>query len=728
MKTKFSRNALALFGLIMLMSSAADVHAQWPTLDIAAIKEAVSSNLQLVKQSKIVTEASKLGGKLNSTIGDAKSSMSKFASDNLAKAQEKAEKLKKEKEKLEEKKKKFEENKEKLEKQKKKYEDAKKKIDDAKKKVDDAKQKINDAKEKVNDAKSKIDEAKNKVNEIKSEVNEYKDLANQAGSVLEDYKQQAKDKIGVGSSTTTEEVIDLGNGGSADFGGIVSDDKVYDNGGFGGGDASADEDYAGDYGDGSGVPPEKQAPAEGNSEDIMSSIGLDAFSGLHESQLSDQEILDIMQKPLTDDMIANMRQKGVDEQTINSITLQKGLTAITGGAANAGGSSAAAPLSEDISASVSREAVQGLQNSQLSGQEIDNILQQPLTDEMMETMRQKGVDKATIENIALEKSKQAVQGGTSAATGVSTRASAVASPLSETGKAPVRKAFGRAAARTVPNSAAQPAATVKSTVETAQKLDVSARSVKQISGTELQKIESAPVRPLETVPAAVKNVEDKVLPIAPDSVKSAPVRTFRQRAPLQKLQQGVWLDEQSETVKVAYSETLAFGAALDADMPDTGIVNNGEYDETIFVEALADYCPELKVDKLSNVEVTEECMKKLIKYQSDMDAQIAASGKALYTQIMAATVTSLVAESMQSKNTAANYETKVLNKMEEEIGSASVTREDISAMSLTNKELQYLLNRILSVYSSQLLMDALTHIGSFDKTAIGIEEGDGEEQ
>lgn len=728
MKTKFSRNALALFGVIMLMSSAADVHAQWPTLDIAAIKETISSNLQLVKQSKIVTEASKLGGKLNSTIGDAKSSMSKFASENLAKVQEKAEKLKKEKEKLEEKKKKFEEKKEKLEKQKKKYEDAKKKINDAKKKVEDAKQKVNDAKEKVNEVKGKIDEAKNKVNEIKSEVNEYKDMASQAGSIIDDYKQQAKDKIGVGSSTTTEEIINVDNAGNPDFGGIVSDDKVYDNGSFGSGDIPADEDYAGDYGDGSGVPPESEAPAEGSSEDIMSSIGLDAFSGLHESQLSDQEILDIMQKPLTDDMIANMRQKGVDEKTINSITLQKGLTSITGSGQGAAGSSTAEPLSEDISASVSREAVQGLQNSQLSSQEIDNILQQPLTDEMMETMRQKGVDEATIKNITLEKSKQAVQSGTASQTGIPAETAAVGSQLSGKVKAPVRKAFGRAAVKNVSGSTAQPSAAVKSTVGPAQKLNVSAPAVKQISGAKLQKIETAPARSLKTLPAAIKNVEDKALSVAPDSAKSAPVRTFRQRAPLQKLQQGVWLGERSETLKVAYSETLAFGASLDSDMPDTGIVNNGEYDETIFVEALADYCPELKVDKLSNVEVTEECMKKLIKYQSDMDAQIAASGKALYTQIMAATVTSLVAESMQSKNTAANYETKVLDKMEEEIGSASVTREDISAMSLTNKELQYLLNRILSVYSSQLLMDALTHIGSFDKTAIGIEEDDGDEQ
>ena len=46
---------------------------------------------------------------MNSAIGDAKSSVTKFAGDNLEKAKKKAEKLQKEKERLEEKKKKLEE-------------------------------------------------------------------------------------------------------------------------------------------------------------------------------------------------------------------------------------------------------------------------------------------------------------------------------------------------------------------------------------------------------------------------------------------------------------------------------------------------------------------------------------------------------------------------------------------------------------------------------------------
>ena len=92
---------ITLFGLSLLMSLSSPAQAQWPTLDLTAIKEGISSKIELVKQSKIVTEATKLGGKMNSAIGDAKSSVTKFAGDNLEKAKKKAEKLQKEKERLE---------------------------------------------------------------------------------------------------------------------------------------------------------------------------------------------------------------------------------------------------------------------------------------------------------------------------------------------------------------------------------------------------------------------------------------------------------------------------------------------------------------------------------------------------------------------------------------------------------------------------------------------------
>lgn len=175
---------ITLFGLSLLMSLSSPAQAQWPTLDLTAIKEGISSKIELVKQSKIVTEATKLGGKMNSANGDAKSSVTKFAGDNLEKAKKKAEKLQKEKERLEEKKKKLEEKKEKLEKQKKKIEKAKKAMEEAKKLKEDAEKKIQEGKDMVNDAKSTVGDAVGTVREEKNELQSA--IGGQSGSAAAD--------------------------------------------------------------------------------------------------------------------------------------------------------------------------------------------------------------------------------------------------------------------------------------------------------------------------------------------------------------------------------------------------------------------------------------------------------------------------------------------------------------------------------------------------------------
>ncbi len=244
---------ITLFGLSLLMSLSSPAQAQWPTLDLTAIKEGISSKIELVKQSKIVTEATKLGGKMNSAIGDAKSSVTKFAGDNLEKAKKKAEKLQKEKERLEEKKKKLEEKKEKLEKQKKKIEKAKKAMEEAKKLKEDAEKKIQEGKDMVNDVKSQVDEAKQMAADAQAAVNDAKATAQgaiaDAKSTVSEVKStvnDAKSTVGDAVGTVREEKNELqsaigGQSGSAaadssfvdDYvaqyeAGINSDAKIYE--------------------------------------------------------------------------------------------------------------------------------------------------------------------------------------------------------------------------------------------------------------------------------------------------------------------------------------------------------------------------------------------------------------------------------------------------------------------------------------------------------------------
>ena len=228
---------ITLFGLSLLMSLSSPVQAQWPTLDLTAIKEGISSKIELVKQSKIVTEATKLGGKMNSAIGDAKSSVTKFAGDNLEKAKKKAEKLQKEKERLEEKKKKLEEKKEKLEKQKKKIEKAKKAMEEAKKLKEDAEKKIQEGKDMVNDVKSQVDEAKQMAADAQAAVNDAKATAQ--GAIAD-----AKSTVGEVKSTVNDAKSTVG-----DAVGTVREEKNELQSAIGGqsGSAAADSSFVDDY-------------------------------------------------------------------------------------------------------------------------------------------------------------------------------------------------------------------------------------------------------------------------------------------------------------------------------------------------------------------------------------------------------------------------------------------------------------------------------------------------
>ena len=226
---------ITLFGLSLLMSLSSPAQAQWPTLDLTAIKEGISSKIELVKQSKIVTEATKLGGKMNSAIGDAKSSVTKFAGDNLEKAKKKAEKLQKEKERLEEKKKKLEEKKEKLEKQKKKIEKAKKAMEEAKKLKEDAEKKIQEGKDMVNDVKSQVDEAKQMAADAQAAVNDAKATAQgaiaDAKSTVGEVKStvnDAKSTVGDAVGTVREEKNELQSAISGQSGSAAADSSFVD--------------------------------------------------------------------------------------------------------------------------------------------------------------------------------------------------------------------------------------------------------------------------------------------------------------------------------------------------------------------------------------------------------------------------------------------------------------------------------------------------------------------
>lgn len=530
----------SLIGGFIMMSFASVAQAQWPTLDIAAIKEGISSKIELVKQSKIVTETSQLAGKMNSTIGDAKASMSKFAGDAVQKAKEKAEKLQKAKERLEKNKEKLEKAKEKAEKAKEKYEKAQQKMNEAKAKVEkvqsdinevksDVTEKVNEAKElaaeakaQVDDVKAQVDDAKAQVNEVKSEVNAAKDLATDTVSSVQSQVDDVKTRV---NDVKSEAQAYTGNNNQDNFvddyvaayeAGINSDDKIYE-------EAPA-----------TNVPQFSEATPPSTTEDNLPSE------------------------------------------------------------------------SEGIEIAEETEGVEGTE--------------------------------------------------------------------------------------------AKEEAQVKETTTTSE-------------------------TPLSQEEQQIKNQTQTEKTLINPNLK----RSFRQRAIIknttaQDKGAGRLISEPVKLASYKSTTTLMFGAEESTDYIPDGVVNNGKYEETIIPASLVEYC-NIGVDKLNDPTVMEECLKEIIRHQSDEDSQVAAEGKKVTNKIKAEDIIASVISSMQMKNIAANYQEEVADKFDEQASSSSTSRDDSATLAQSNKITQNLLNLMVTIMAAQVSQDALAQLEGLSADSLETDEG-----
>ena len=635
----------ALLGLSLLMSLSSPAAAQWPTLDMAAIKEGIQSKIELVKQSKIVTQATELGGKMNSAIGDAKSSVTKFAGDNIEKAKKKAEKLKKEKERLEKKKEKLDKLKEKADKMKEKAEKAKKAMNDAKQFKEDAMNKVNEAKQMVDDAKSTVNEAKQMaavakataqgaINDAKSTVNDAKTMVNDARSTAQGAISDARATVNDVKSTASGAINDARMQVN-DARGVVADVLPQDESA----NDSFVEDYVAAYEDSinSDSKVYEQLPAE------------EAISPMEADSLNNSFMENV--QPLPDiagiEGIENLQMRGAVSETMDRISVQKGL--VSG-------------------------AKTGL-NSELP--------------------QVKTLEKAA--------------------------------PATVNGKVLGRRAFGREKISEVQRSAGN----LKESVALSSEAAPVANKLKTL------KTDKALAKPAVMRSKAVAEVKKvNAVTDTPKAVNSPKPNErlksgFRQRAIINKepqvLDKGAWLDK-NETIKTAsyqHTETLMFGAEGGlSDIPD-GVVSNGDYDETIIPESLVNYC-KFGVDKLNDVTMMQNCLKELIKHMSDKDSQVAAEGKAIHTKILSEAIIAAVSESMALKNAAANYGEK-LDKQEEDMGSASSSRDDSGALAMTNKEMQFVINKLLSSQTTLGSVEALKLVGGIDYADFGEDDDEGGE-
>ena len=687
---------ITLFGLSLLMSLSSPAQAQWPTLDLTAIKEGISSKIELVKQSKIVTEATKLGGKMNSAIGDAKSSVTKFAGDNLEKAKKKAEKLQKEKERLEEKKKKLEEKKEKLEKQKKKIEKAKKAMEEAKKLKEDAEKKIQEGKDMVNDVKSQVDEAKQMAADAQAAVNDAKATAQ--GAIAD-----AKSTVGEVKSTVNDAKSTVG-----DAVGTVREEKNELQSAIGGqsGSAAADSSFVDDY----------VAQYE---------AGINSDAKIYEQMpAADSEVVSET-LPAAGDVAA----EPADEAE----------TAL----APAAGDMSAVVAPEDMSAQQPVAAVAGAAQTVTGGKQLNR---RPFGRKDM-TAGTAAVQSSAVSTVTgtLQTAPAAVssaaigQAATSATSAATPSAAVLTAPAAVKTQAVGRSIRTRASAApsavsaaaagqaaTPATSAATPSAAVE-TAPAAVKTQAVGRSIRTRASAAPSAVSAAATGQAAT-PATSAATPSAAVEAAPAAVKTQPARrSFRQRATIKKDNQAS-LFELKQSVNLAagsYSETLMFGAEDSGESIPDGVIHNGEYEETIIPDTIVDYC-NIGVDQLQDTSVMQNCLKQLITHQSDSDNQVAEEGKALFTKATAEIAIATVAESMQQKVIAAKYQEQVQDKREETLASASTSRDDSGGLAMTNSGEQTLLNALSAMAAAQLSIDAFNQVGGFTKEDLGETEGEDE--
>ena len=687
---------ITLFGLSLLMSLSSPAQAQWPTLDLTAIKEGISSKIELVKQSKIVTEATKLGGKMNSAIGDAKSSVTKFAGDNLEKAKKKAEKLQKEKERLEEKKKKLEEKKEKLEKQKKKIEKAKKAMEEAKKLKEDAEKKIQEGKDMVNDVKSQVDEAKQMAADAQAAVNDAKATAQ--GAIAD-----AKSTVGEVKSTVNDAKSTVG-----DAVGTVREEKNELQSAIGGqsGSAAADSSFVDDYvaqyeaGINSDAKIYEQMPAA-DSEAVSETL---PAAGDVAAEPADEA--ETALAPAAGDMSAVVAPE--------DMSAQQPVAAVTGAAQTVTGGKQfnRRPFGrKDMTAGTA--AVQSSAVSTVTGtlQTAPAAVSSAAAGQAATPATSAATPSAAVLTAPAAVKTQAV--GRS----IRTRASAAPSAVSAA-------AAGQAA--TPATSAATPSAAVE-TAPAAVKTQAVGRSIRTRASAAPSAVSAAATGQAAT-PATSAATPSAAVEAAPAAVKTQPARrSFRQRATIKKDNQAS-LFELKQSVNLAagsYSETLMFGAEDSGESIPDGVIHNGEYEETIIPDTIVDYC-NIGVDQLQDTSVMQNCLKQLITHQSDSDNQVAEEGKALFTKATAEIAIATVAESMQQKVIAAKYQEQVQDKREETLASASTSRDDSGGLAMTNSGEQTLLNALSAMAAAQLSIDAFNQVGGFTKEDLGETEGEDE--
>lgn len=236
-----------------------------------------------------------------------------------------------------------------------------------------------------------------------------------------------------------------------------------------------------------------------------------------------------------------------------------------------------------------------------------------------------------------------------------------------------------------------------------------------------------------------ENSEDVLEEVAQEEVLEQPVqaqavepRRFRRPArstenkDAQYLQEMEELERELDLEKVSSnsyrkSEKLAFAAQMEEKSS-----GGNPYHEGVFVAPLALMCNVDSDELTESEEVRNSCYEKSLTElaspnQFDAREAVRSCDHMVYQAVLA-----LLAEASLSKQEAASYQ-QVLDQQDEVAGTCADIRCDLAVVGDSSSQIQYLLNKMTGLLSSQVLLDTVQQFCGIQPDVLGLEAKDGEE-
>ena len=709
--------------LMCLLGSQPSAMAQFPTLDMSAIGTKAKSITQQVQQYKTQIMESKIVGSVNSAIGDAKSSMSKFSTDKIAEAKKKAEKAKKQADKI-----------------KKIKEDAEK----AKKAYEEKKKQFEEYKQKVNEAKQKVEEVKDKVNEAKEMVNDAKDIASSAGDLaktaVSDAKNTVAAKTGVSlpsssssskSSSSSVSSATASVTSAARSNTVSSSPSVASSAAVAATSAASSSPFA-------TATISSDAPFGGNTissgrtafstaadnvnaiKAVAASDGVPAATAKLNNVLStavkngDVATIDAVANMDTADIVnsqSKIYEQPADEQDSDTTLAKMSLSSLKNSIASAKDSiSKAGTVSSGIGQFKSTTGTTTETNA------VNDSLKQ--SKERMSALN----NKMSAMQEKLANLKQKTESQTSPDNTAETSGQKTVAELKNNMKA-LKSDVAKAKASMSTISTTTNAAPINAAVGGSLKDSLlSATSATQSVSTSVSGAQNSILNTVQT-----PSVSNSVLGTSPATSNGLQInrQTFKR---LDK-ESSLWLKpdffSQSHSAELSYTKTLSFATeASDCDY-NNEIVSGDDGSIVILSPTLAKYCC-LKAEQLTDPNVIKDCSNKLLTEMNDEDSTKAADGQGVYATIMAEQGSYGVAEALDNTNVSSSYQADVLKKFTEDLKNASTTNDGINVVAMTNTQILYLLNRLRRIYTAAAVTSGLSGLGGVkaqtlnEETDIGI--------